>query len=96
LLLNEDIKMQKKPLDKIRIKLHEKPDLIIGKNGLSDSVIKETRLLLKKKKIIKVKVLKNIAETKKDASKIIEELSEKTNAKIGKIIGKTAILYVEE
>lgn len=88
--------MQEKPWDKIRVKIHEKPDLIIGKNGLSDSVIREAKLLLKKKKIIKIKVLKNIAETKKDASKIIQELSEKTSARIGKIVGKTAILYIEE
>ncbi len=88
--------MPKKPWNRIRTKLHEKPDIIIGKGGVSEALIREAKLLLKKKKIIKVKVLKNIAETKKEATKLIEELATRINAKIGKIVGKTAILYLEE
>lgn len=88
--------MSKKPWKEIRKKLHEKPDIRIGKAGISEGVIQETKRLLKAKGIIKIKFLKNIAETKEDVKRLIEGLAEKTNAEIGKIIGRTAILYKKE
>jgi len=88
--------MKKKPWPEIRKKMHEKFDLQIGKNGITQQIVTVAKQLLKQKKIIKVKFLKNIAETKEDAKKLAEELSEKTGAKIGKVMGKTAVLYKEE
>jgi len=83
----------KKPWTEIRKKLHEKPDIRIGKMGITEGVILEAKRLLKNKGVIKVKVLKNIAATKKEAKELIEKLAEEAGAEIGKIIGKTAILY---
>ncbi|MHA1589259.1 MAG: YhbY family RNA-binding protein [Candidatus Njordarchaeales archaeon] len=83
----------KKPWKKIRKKLHEKPDLRVGKSGITEGIVAEARQLLKSKGIIKVKVLKNVATTKKEAKELIEKLAKEADAEIGKIIGKTAILY---
>jgi len=87
--------MSKKPWTEIRKKLHEKPDILVGKNGITDSLVDEVKNQLKKKRILKVKFLRNIAQSKSDALKLAEELAMRTNAKIGKVIGKTAILYKE-
>ena len=88
--------MGRKPWTKIRQKLHDKADVIIGKGGISPGIVEEAKKLLKAKKIIKVKCLKNIAATKSEAKILIEELANKTGAKVGTIVGKTAILYIEE
>ena len=85
--------MVKKPWRLVRMKLHQPPDIRIGKRGISEGVILEAIKLLKKRGIIKVKFLRNIAYDKRTAKKLAEELAIKTGAKIGKIIGKVAILY---
>ena len=92
----EEKMVNEKPWKEIRKKLHEKPDIWIGKSGISQGVIEETRKILKVKKIVKIKFLKNIASSKADAENLAKELAEKTGAKIGKIIGKTVILYTEK
>ncbi len=85
--------MAKKPWKLIRMKLHQPPDIRVGKRGVSEGVILETTKLLEKKGIVKVKFLRNIAYDKKTAKKLAEELAIRTGAKIGKVIGKVAILY---
>lgn len=68
------------------------PMLWIGKNGITDALILELIKLLKKKKLIKIKLLRNFVEenNKKEVAKI---LAQKTKSEIVDIIGFTITLY---
>ncbi len=72
-----------------------KPVLRIGKNGLTENVIKELKNQLKKKKLIKVKLLKSFIEGK-DKKKIAKEIANKTNSKLIQQIGFVVVLYKEK
>lgn len=69
-----------------------KPVLRIGKNGLTENVIKELKNQLKKKKLIKVKLLKSFIEGK-DKKKIVAEIAAQTNSKLIQQIGFVVVLY---
>ncbi|TKJ17867.1 RNA-binding protein [Candidatus Woesearchaeota archaeon B3_Woes] len=72
-----------------------KPVLRIGKNGLTESVIKELKNHLKKKKLIKVKLLKSFIQNK-DRKKIAAELVAKTNSEIIQQVGFVVVLHKEK
>ncbi len=72
-----------------------KPVLRIGKNGLTENVIKELKNQLKKKKLIKVKLLKSFIEGK-DKKKIAKEIANKTNSTIIQQIGFVVVMYKEK
>lgn len=68
-----------------------KPVLRIGKNGVTENIINDIRILVKKKKIVKIKVLRSAinSETMKDiADKIVEE----ANLRIIQIRGHSVVV----
>ena len=69
--------------------------LHVGKNGITDTVIEEIKLVLKKYRIVRLKFLKTfMEEEKKKRSKkeIYQGIAEQANAKIEKAVGFTVIL----
>ena len=75
-----------------RKKIHEKPDILIGKNGVTENLINEIKNQLEKKKTIKIKALKTIAQTKKDFKEILQQIQENIQIEILDIRGKTAVI----
>jgi RNA-binding protein len=80
--------------DKTRIDIAWQDPAImqIGKSGLSEGIIKETKRLLKKHKYIKVRLLRSAAasSSKKD---VFESLVERTGSSLVGIRGNTAVLF---
>ncbi len=66
------------------------PVVIIGNNGLTESVIKEIDLNLKAHELIKVRVLGDEREVREA---MIEEMCVATNASFVQHIGKLIVLY---
>lgn len=66
------------------------PLVIIGKNGITDSVLKELDTLLELKELVKVQILKNSDLSPTD---IIGVLSEALNAEQITAIGSKLVLY---
>ncbi len=69
-----------------------KPMIRIGKSGLTDTVIDEINLQLKKKKLIKIKLLKS-AQGEKSKLQLRDELIEKTRSILVSNIGFIITLY---
>lgn len=67
------------------------PKIQIGKYGITDSLISEIKIQLKKKKILKVKILKS-ARSKKDKREIAKEVAEMANAELVAMRGNTFTL----
>lgn len=68
------------------------PVMWVGKSGLTQSVIEETKKQLRKRGLVKVKLLKSALETgnRKELSK---ELAEKTDSVLVDQVGFVAVLY---
>ena len=67
------------------------PILRIGKNKLTENVIKELNKLLEKRHLIKVRLLKcPIKENKKE---FINEILSKTNSELIEVVGNVIVLY---
>lgn len=71
-----------------KIKITQKEtDVRVGKEGLSEAVIKHIRTMLKKRKILKIKFLPSASADKKElASKLEQALPCKIVHKIGFVI----------
>ena len=69
-----------------------KPIIHVGKAGLTENAIKEIKIQLKKKKLIKIKFLKSIVK-ENDKKELFNELASKTGSKIIHKVGFVAILY---
>lgn len=67
-----------------------KPIVNIGKQGITDSLIKEITKQLKKRKLIKIKLLKSFSGDRKEAA---QELVAKTKSELISQIGKAIVLY---
>lgn len=67
------------------------PILRIGKNGLTNGVIGEIKLQLKKNRLIKIKLLKSFIQDK-DKKELVKEISELTNSEIIEFVGFTLTL----
>ena len=59
----------------------------IGKGGLSEAVVKETKSSLAAHELIKVRIDAD------DRKALADQLAEATDAHVAGVIGKTAILY---
>ena len=70
------------------------PVIVIGKSGLTDSVIKEVKIQLQKKKLIKVKFLRGIVK-EKGKKELAQELASRTDSKIITQVGFVVVLYRE-
>ncbi len=67
------------------------PNIIIGKNGLTDGVIRNINFELNKQKIVKIKILKSYIDTA-GKDKTFADIAEKTGAKVVQKIGFTISL----
>lgn len=70
----------------------ERPTIWIGKNGASEESLKEIEKQLEKKKMVKIKILKNALE-KDEAKEIASRIAEQTEACLVEVRGHTFMLY---
>ena len=64
--------------------------LILGKGGMTDTVIKQADDALKARELFKGKVLENCELSSREAA---DELAEKINADVVQVIGSKFVLY---
>ena len=79
---------QKSFLRSLGMKLE--PEVNIGKEGLTPTVVAAAREVIRKRELIKVRVLQNCAELPKD---IITMLAERADANLVQVIGRNGLLY---
>ena len=78
--------------DRIKITWQEPVMMQVGKAGVSDSIIEETKRLLKKHRYMKVRLLRSaIGESGK--LEIMKLLCERAGANLAGIRGNTAVIY---
>ena len=65
----------------------------IGKGGVSEGVVKETKRLLKKHKYIKVRLLRSALTENSSKDDIVQNLCMSSGAKMVGIRGNTAVIY---
>jgi len=70
------------------------PIVRIGKNGLTESIVKEIKKNLVKKKLIKVKFLKGAIQDK-NKKEFAKEVAKKTGAELIDAVGFVIVLYKE-
>ncbi len=70
--------------------MHMQPTTHIGKNGISDMLIKQIDEQLESRELIKVAVLKNAEFSAKE---IAEELAQNSNAEVVQVLGSKITLY---
>jgi len=68
------------------------PVIRIGKNGLTESTIKEIKKQLNKKKLIKVKLLRAFISDK-NKKEVAKEIAEKTSSQLIYMVGFVVVLY---
>ncbi|OIO63191.1 hypothetical protein AUJ83_01565 [Candidatus Woesearchaeota archaeon CG1_02_33_12] len=68
------------------------PVIRIGKNGLTESTIKEIKKQLNKKKLIKVKLLRAFISDK-NKKEVAKEIAEKTSSNLIYMVGFVIVLY---
>ena len=68
------------------------PMINIGKNGLTDSLVKQIETIIKKKKLLKIKINKSALENE-DKKEIVRKIIEKTNAELIDFIGFNVVIY---
>jgi RNA-binding protein len=71
------------------------PIVRIGKEGLTDNIVKSLLDAINSRELIKVKILQNLDADKDEARELAEELSKKSGAELVGIIGKIMIFYKE-
>lgn len=64
----------------------------IGKNGITDAAINEIKKIIKKRKLVKVRLLKNFAEGK-DEKAVAKEVAQKSGTELIQSIGSVVVLY---
>ena len=67
------------------------PLVRIGKNGLTEGMISEIKRILMKKRIVKIKMLRQFFEGK-DKKDLASDIAEKTNSILVESIGNTLVL----
>ena len=68
------------------------PVIRVGKNGLTESTIKEIKKQLNKKKLIKVKLLRAFVKGK-DKKLVANKIAEETNSRLIDLVGFVIVLY---
>ncbi|MDQ1280921.1 MAG: RNA-binding protein [Thermoproteota archaeon] len=71
----------------------EKPTLWIGKNGITDEVIREVSNQLKKNQMVKIRMLKSAVKQDDEINSLVRELVDKTDTTRIDIRGRNFILY---
>ncbi|MBN1547639.1 MAG: ribosome assembly RNA-binding protein YhbY [Syntrophaceae bacterium] len=67
-----------------------KPVITIGKNEITDTLIRETDTALERHELIKIKLLESSLTERKEAA---GELAESLKADVAQILGRTFLLY---
>jgi RNA-binding protein len=79
-------------LDEIKQKAHAlKPILQVGKGGITDSVILEIKKHVKKRKLIKIKILKNVLENQ-SKEELIAHLETIGSIRVVSVVGNVVTL----
>ena len=82
------------PKDKIKTIKTSSAALSIGKNGITEALIKEIKLQLKKERILKIKIQKSLLEDlDRDRKSLAEEIVKKTDSTLLEIRGNTFVIY---
>lgn len=71
---------------------HLDPTVMIGREGITENLVKSAEAVLLFHELIKVKIQENCPLGKEEAA---EALARKTKSKIAQIIGRTFLLYRE-
>jgi len=72
----------------------KKPEVRIGKAGVTEAVLKEIDRMLEDKKIVKVKLLKSVRKTV-DRKALAAQVADELGAKLLGVRGGTFVLYRE-
>ena len=87
------ITIDKKKLKELKAKSKSLKAIVrIGKNGLSENMIKEMRLLLKKRRLIKVKMLRNSLDNV-EIEETVKNVTEECDCILVDKIGLTFSVY---
>ena len=70
----------------------EKPTIQIGKNGVSEKLVKEIEKQLEKKEMVKIKILQSALEGE-EAREIASKIAEQTVSSLVEVRGHTFMLY---
>jgi len=80
-----------------RLSREIKPNIRIGKKGLSDNLILEVKKSFKNNKIVKIRLLKSFPiESKGALTELARIISQKTGSEVIQIIGNSFSLYKEK
>ena len=80
-----------KQIRKLRsLGMTEEPILMIGKEGVTPTVVASAREAIKKRELIKVRVLQNAPDEPEDA---ITVLAERADANLVQVIGRNGLLF---
>jgi RNA-binding protein len=86
--------MQENVKKRVREAHHKSPDVIIGKNGITEGVIGEIKTRLERSEIVKVKVLKTGLDAEGvDRREIARRVSDLVEARLMGVRGRTFVLY---
>jgi RNA-binding protein len=66
------------------------PVIAVGKNGVTEALVKETSRALEKHELIKVRVMQ---EAPVDRHEAAEEMATKTESVLAQVLGRTFLLY---
>lgn len=70
----------------------KKPVVLLGKNGITDAVVKETQEALKAHELIKAR-LSSPAEGREDLDNDAAQLASKSGSELVALLGRMAVLY---
>ncbi|OEH93673.1 ribosome assembly RNA-binding protein YhbY [Bacillus solimangrovi] len=71
---------------------HLNPIFQVGKSGVNENMVKQISEALEARELIKVNILQNCGEDKKD---VAQQLSQGARAELVQIIGNVIVLYKE-
>ena len=66
------------------------PVVMVGKEGVTPTVVQAAREAIKKRELIKVRVLQNAEQEPQEA---IEMLADRTDSELVQVIGRNGLLY---
>ena len=86
------MKMSKAKRRLIVEKIHGPADVNIGKKGVTPELIREIKERLKAKRVLKVRINRNLLKTGIDRLEIAKEIAEKVGAELIEVRGHTFII----
>ncbi|MCE4618591.1 MAG: YhbY family RNA-binding protein [Desulfurococcales archaeon] len=80
-------------VDRVKKAHHDSPDVLIGKKGLTEDVLKEIDNRLKKKEVVKVKMLRTAVESGRARKEMAKKVASLLGARLMGVRGRTFVLY---